>query len=368
MVKLSIQGHASSIDFAAIARTDATCLSLLERMTTKLKIPKERAPQILEAMMSRAVLRYGEHLIAGKTKLIDRIVELRNKLDDVYEAAFTYNAKKASGIDASSAAIEGNLQEISQLFEQLDADLKKLGQPWHEVDPPPGTGDVLSPLLDEIGGTKAKPAFPDTPRRTTTHDTTPGPTGSVRIESGRYKFKLLKDGSYKKLFTDKASAVFRIVGGKYVVDALDAAGRKIGQAIENTVLHTPYGRRFRTTALMQANHGYQNSIMTRLFKKFGYDGEAVPTIWMRNSRQGSPHGLVTAEQAARKSAGQASGVTLEKIREWTIADLRHGGVPDVNIAEYLLAIDNHFMVRVYPNIPANQRKALLGNWKAGAGL
>lgn len=363
----SFRGILSSLDLSRLAASEPTLVAAQRRMVERLGMSEARAARVTEAILGRALLRYGEHLIAGKGAIIDRVVELRGRLDDAYEAAFTFHAG-TGGAGSSRAVLDSALADISRLFDELDAELVKLGRPMHEIDPPPGVGDALAPLHAEVRATPRDPAFPDTPRRTTTHDTTPNDSGRTRITGGRYRFRRRRDGSYIKRFEDGASAVFRIENGRFRVEMFDAAGTRIGDAAEFAVLHTPYGRRPRTTALMQANHGYQNSTMSRLFGRYGYDGDAAPTIWMRDSRRGSPHGLVTAEQNTAKAARNASGVTLADIRRWTIQDLRHSGMPDAQIAEYLRAMDNHIMARVYPNIPANRRKALLGNWRAGAGL
>lgn len=367
MVMFSFRGILSSLDLAHMASTEPTLVALRRRMVERLGMSEHQAARVTEAILGRALLRYGEHLVAGKGTIIDRVIDLRTRLDDAFEAAFSFNPRAAGG-GTSRAALDTNLHEISRLFDELDAELTRLGRPMHEIDPPPGAGDTLAPLMAEIGAVPANPHFPHTTRRTPIHDTTPNEAGNVRIERGRYHFERQADGSFIKIFEDKASAVFRVENGRFRVEMFDPSGARIGEAAEYAVLHTPYGRRPRTTAMMQANHGYQNSTMTRLFQRFGYDGDAVPTIWMRDSRRGSPHGMVTAEQNAGKAVRNASGVTLADIRRWTVADLRHSGMPDAQIAEYIRAIDNHFMTRVYPNIPANQRTRLLGNWRPGAGL
>jgi hypothetical protein len=367
MVMFSFRGILTSLDLAHMASTEPTLVALRRRMVDRLGMSEHQASRVTEAILGRALLRYGEHLIAGRGAIVDRVIDLRMRLDDAFETAFAFNAR-TPGAGTSRATLDANLQEISRLFDQLDAEMTRLGRPLHEIDPPPGTGDTLRPLLDEVGTVPANPAFPHTQRRTPIHDTTPNASGTVRIESGRYRFTRQPDGSFLKTFDDGATAVFRVENGRFRVEMFEKGGARIGEAAEYAVLHTPYGRRPRTTAMMQANHGYQNSTMTRLFERYGYDGDAVPTIWMRDSRRGSPHGMVTAEQNAGKAMRNASGVTLADIRRWTVADLRHSGMPDAQIAEYIRAIDNHFMVRVYPNIPANRRTALLGNWRPGAGL
>jgi hypothetical protein len=364
-------GFRTSIDLAARVAADPSFVALMRRMRHELGMSEAQASRIAENIMGRMLLRFGNHLVAHKGAIIDRVIALRTELDEAFHQVMEFNGGPATS--ASRSAANDRLRRIGALLEELDAKMVELGRPLHEIDPPSGAGDALAPLRALVTATTPTLARAGTVVRTVTHDVTAsvsatGKRVSARILSGRYRFHQLADGSFIKYFADRSSAIFRVVGGRFHVELRNAAKQVIGHAVEFAVLHTPYGRRPYTTALMQANHGYQNSTMTRLFGTLGYDGNAVPTIWMRDSRHGSPHGMITAVQNAEKAVRNASGVTLEHIRDWTIADLRYSGMPDAHIVEYLRAIDDHFMRSVYPNIPVNQRKTLLGNWRPGAPL
>ena len=375
MARFSFRGILTSLDLAHMASTEPTLVALRRRMVERLGMSERQAGRVVENILGRALMRYGDHLVAGQSAVIDRVISLRGELDDAFHGAMEYNTRTATGTTGGAArpSLDAQLRRISSLLEDLDRELTKLGRPLHEIDPPPGSGDTMAPLHALVSGTAPTTARPGTVVRDVARDLTESVSATgrrvrARILSGRYRFRRNRDGSYTKYFDDGASARFRVENGRYRVEMFDASGAKIGEAHEFAVLMTPYGRRPRTTALMQANHGYQNSTMSALFGRYGYNGDAVPTVWMRDSRHGSPHGMVTAAQNSAKSARNASGVTLEMIREWTIADLRHAGMPDAQISAYLRAIDDHFMRNVYPNIPANRRTALLGNWRAGTGL
>lgn len=372
MARWSFRGALSSIDLAVIARTEPTLVALHRRMVDRLGMSDAQATRVVENILGRRLLRYGDHLVSVKGGLIDRVIALRNALDDAYDTAFSYVG--ATGTSGTRAVSDTSLSNLSRMFQELDDALEALGRPMHEIDPPSGSGDTLAALHAEVSGTTATPEAPGTVRRGVDEDALKARdslgrrTRTPRIEGGRYRFLRNADGSYTKMFADGASAIFHIEHGRYRVELIDAAGVKIGEAREFAVLPTPYGRRPPTTALMQANHGYQNSTMAALFGSYGYNGNAVPTIWMRDSRHGSPHGLVTAAQNSGKSARNGSGVTLAMIRRWTIADLRLAGMPDAHIAEYLAHIDDYFVRNVLPNIPVSEHARLLAGWTPRGGL
>jgi len=106
--------------------------------------------------------------------------------------------------------------------------------------------------------------------------------------------------------------------------------------------------------------------MTRVFggpNGYGYDGGSAPTIWLRNSRRGSPHGSITDVQKAQKSIRDRAGITYEQIRNWAVADLLITDMPHTKIQEYLAVFDAYFIETVMPNIPPGEYQRLLGNWR-----
>jgi hypothetical protein len=369
MGAFSFRGIVSAIDIAVIARTEPTLVALQRRMVHEMEpgLSPEQAARVTESIIGRALLRYGDHLVASKSEVLNRVIALRNELDDAYDAAFSYGGSTSPA--AARATLETRLRNIDRLLNELDTEMTKLGAPMHELDAPPGAGDAAAALHAEIAGIAPTRALTDADRRMIDEDVLKGRdsrgyrTRTPRLEGGRYRFTRNADGSYTKTFDDGASAVFHIEGGRYRVETFGPPPGKVSTGVirENDVLTTPYGRLPRLTALVQANHGYQNSTMAQLFGAFGYDGNAVPTIAMRNSRRGSPHGLVTNAQNAGKTMRNAPGTTLLHIRRWTIADLKMAGVPDHQIAAYLTAMDDYFVQNVLPNIPADRRPGLLGD-------
>jgi hypothetical protein len=370
----SLRGHSGSFDMRAILRSDEGLAAVQRRMIDELGIEAGRAERILTDMLGRALLRHGDHLVAARSALVDRVIGLRNQLDALYSTALNFNAQSGRGarVDSGTASLDDQLRQIDGMYRELDDALTDLGKPFDEVAPPPGVAnDVPAVLGDEIG--RSTPSTRTQPERPVTHDTTPqGASGRVRIETGRYRFarEVTADGRtvYRRSFEDGASVTFEIQNGQYRLETFDAAGNRTSSFGEYDILHSPYGRRPRTTAIMQAHHGMQNSLMTQLFGNFGYNGNAAPTIWLRNSRSGSPHGSITAVQNGQRSTRNAAGTTYSDIRRWALDDLLMTDMPRHKIEEYLAGFDHFFETTVLPNIPEAQRPALLGDWTPRLGL
>jgi len=373
-IALTLRGVASSFDLRAILRSDEGFTALRRRMVNELDIPAARADRILQDMLGRALLRHGDHLVAARSALVDQVIALRGRLDTLFSSALNFSSRSGSGhrIDANVASLDDQLRQIDSIYAQLDDKLTELGRPFDEVEPPPDlTNDVPDVLTSEIGGRSASTRTQ--PRRDVNEDVTPqGSRGRIRIESGRYRFKRtqMPDGRtvYTRTFSDGASVNFEVRNGQYRVETFDASGQRTASFGEYDILHTPYGRRPRTTAIMQAHHGMQNSLMRDLFGDYGYNGDAAPTIWLRNSRSGSPHGSITAVQNGQKSGRNVAGTTYQDIRNWALDDLLMTNMPRQKIEEYLAAFDHFFETTVLPNIPEADRPALLGGWTPRLGL
>jgi hypothetical protein len=87
--------------------------------------------------------------------------------------------------------------------------------------------------------------------------------------------------------------------------------------------------------------------MKSTFGEFGYDRDAVPTIWLKDSTADSPHGIITAAQNGRSPTGIPS---YEQIRSWGVEDMQKAGVPSGSIDEYLAANDGYFRHNVLPKM------------------
>lgn len=367
-IAFNLRGVAGSFDLRAIIRSDEGLAAVQRRMVNELDIPAGRAERILQDMLARALLRHGDHLIAGRSALVDQVITLRTQLDNLYGSILNFASQSGTGqrSGASAGSVDDQIRQLDGIYSQLDDRLTELGKPFHEVEPPSGlTHDVPEVLGAEIDGRTASTRTQD--ERPIDMDTTPqGASRRIRIESGRYRFTrtVHADGrvTYRRDFVDGASVEFEVHNGQYRVTTFDNAGQRTSSFGEYDILHTPYGRRPRTTAIMQAHHGLQNSLMTALFGRFGYNGNSAPTIWLRNSRRGSPHGTITAVQNGQKSARNAAGTTYSDIRNWALDDLLMTNMPRHKIEEYLAALDHYFESAVLPNIPDADRAALLGDW------
>jgi len=373
-MSFTLRGVAGSFDMRAILRSDEGLAAVQRRMVNELGIDAARAERILTDVLGRALLRHGDHLIAGRSALVDRVIALRGQLDTVYSTILNFDARSGQGhrIGPDTASLDAQLRQIDGIYRDLDDALTDLGKPFDEVAPPPGVAnDVPRVLGDEIGSSTASTRTQT--ERPVTHDTTPqGASNRIRIETGRYRFArdVTPDGRtvYRRSFEDGASVTFEVRDGRYRVETFDPSGNRSSSFGEYDILHSPYGRRPRTTAIMQAHHGMQNSLMTRLFGDFGYNGNAAPTIWLRNSRSGSPHGSITAVQNGQRSTRNAAGVSYSDIRRWALDDLLVTDMPRTKIEEYLGAFDHYFESAVLPNIPQGQRAAVLGDWVPRVGL
>src|SRR5262249_18695670 len=134
---------------------------------------------------------------------------------------------------------------------------------------------------------------------------------------------------------------------------------------EFDTLNDAYRNKPPSSRVMQAHHGCQNELMARLFGKRGYDGEEVPTIWLRDSTGASPHGIIThAMQNANKQARlEAPDLTYGKIRDIAASDLKAAGAPDAAIHDYMKAIDAYFDANIRPKLKARGELDLVGDLK-----
>jgi len=398
--RFSLHGVAGHFDLPRMIRGNRRYQQTRNRMINELNIPEARADRILEDMLGNALLRHGDHLLTVKGAIVDRVVQIRSELDTLFGTVLEFNPRNnADGSAGSRASLDEQIRQLDQHYSDLDQALQDLGIPFHEMQPPPAVADGVHPAFrQEIDG--VTPMTQRQADRPIEYDTSrpPPETGlgqRIRIETGRYTFSrnVLPDGrvQWTRSFEDGASVRFEVEGGRYRVETYDASGRRTHEFGEYDILHDAYRTRPRTTAIMQAHHGMQNSLMKQLFEDFGYDGNAVPTIWLRNSRRGSPHGIITDIQNASKpsraadavnnprAAGQAApgaaplearglaGTTYADIRRWALADLLMTDMPRNRIDEYLAVFDRYFERNVLPNIPADQRAALLGNWPPAGG-
>jgi len=373
-VIFSFRGIVSAFDPRSVARSDRAFMRLRRVMTEELGLSATRADRLLDEMLLRALTRWGDDVIRGRSAVLDRVVDLRNRLDNLYHEILSFNNRTGTHSTArvpssGRSSVRDQLREIDQLIQQLDAELATLGQPLENMLPSStARRDVVAETSDEISRAGRSTRRPGHEHRDVAADT-------VR-EVGRRRSRLARKGfvnhppgqdtTFRRTFSDGSWAEFTIEGGRYRVRTRDASGVEIEFA-EYDILRSPYASRPLTTSLMQAHHGMQNSLMTRLFSRFGYSGEAAPTIWLRNSRRGSPHGAITAVQNSTRSTRASSRTTLSDIRRWAIEDLRLTHMPEDRITQYLREFDEYFARTVLPQMSAADRSRFLGDWRPPSG-
>lgn len=366
---------ACSIDPRRIAESDATFRRLRSRMVDELGIDPARADRLLDDMLARALTRFGDQFVLGKSELLDQVVDLRDRLDTLYHQVLNFDRRSGAvstlRVDPSGrASIQEQLRQIDALYRELDDALERLGRPLESLLPAPGaarsiaddTADEIARLIDDARQAGRLVRRPGHGHRDIGLDITQG-----RLSRRGFTEVPGSNGTaFTRSFADGSTATFRMENGRYVVTTRDAGG------VETTfrefdLLSTPYARRPFTTSLMQAHHGLQNSLMTTLFERFGYDGGAAPTIWLRNSRRGSPHGAITATQNSHGATRRTTLTTLADIRRVAIEDLALTDMPHDMITAYIRAFDEYFEAAVLPQIPAADRARLLGAWRPSSG-
>jgi hypothetical protein len=364
---------AKSIDLRQLVQSDQSFRKLRARMVDELGLEPHRADRILDDMMARAMTRFGDNFVRGKSHLLDQVVDLRDRLDTLYHSVL--NFERRSGPDTGRVdlgqhgSIADQLRQIDALYRQIDDTLDQLRKPLKDFVPwGEDSRNVATETLDEVRRIIRNAEDAGTVIRRPGHD-------HRDIELDISQGRLTRRGfdevegsngrSFTRVFAEGSEATFTIENGRYRVHARDAAGVETSFG-EYDILQTPYARRPLTTSLMQAHHGLQNSLMTDLFGDFGYDGNAAPTIWLRNSRAGSPHGAITATQNSFRTARRTTATTLSSLREIAIRDLALTDMPHDKITAYIRAFDEYFEHAVLPQIPADQRWKL-GDWKPPSG-
>ncbi|MEQ8766303.1 MAG: hypothetical protein RL885_20480 [Planctomycetota bacterium] len=371
-MRFSFQGFASGLDPRRLVASDVSFQRLRRRMIEDLGLEPTHADRVLDDVLARQLTRFGDQVVAGRSKLLGSVVELRDRLDGLYHDVLSF--ERRSGPDTGrierGASVSDQLLEIDRLYREIDEKLDQLGRPLHELTPSDAatrnvaeqTRDDIRRIVDEAGDSGRLKRRPGHDHRDIGRDVTEG-----RLSRRRFQEVEGSNGTaFQRTFADGSTATFRVENGRYVVTTRDASGTETTFR-EYDLLTTPYARRPLTTSLMQAHHGLQNSLMTDLFGQFGYDGGAAPTIWLRNSRRGSPHGAITATQNSHRAVRRTSLTTLSDIRRIAIEDLALTEMPHDLITAYIRAFDEYFEQAVLPKMSASDRARLLGNWQPPSG-
>ncbi|NMQ29749.1 hypothetical protein E4Q23_19445 [Candidatus Accumulibacter phosphatis] len=373
---------------AAEATIEVESSSLLVKMRNRLQKPprslsEAEATRIVEDVAIVGLTRLGRAFESLKGKHIDNVLNLRNEIDGLFHEVFV--AKGSGTDDAVRKALDARLPRIKQLYAELDTAIQDATQPLAKLK-----------LVEEDAALRAK--VEDIPAGKTSAKERKIEADQAR-EMGRRTDRLRRKGfrkyndGFKVKFADGAETVLKVKNGRYVAEIWDqGVGKGSPRRFEEfTVSIDPYKTDFRTTSVLQRNHVVQDSLMKKLFGPFGYDSDAVPTIWMRDSRTDSPHYKVTGQQRAYKTgsgsviddaAKRASQLKSKKVsaippNKLTLAEMQRMGVeqmksvgcPPEAIVAYLKHFDRVFEAGVYQRLKATLSESdvasLLGDWKPG---
>jgi len=396
-VKFSLKGSAGILEVALETGSSRSVHDLREALGNR-GIKGAEAERIIEDVIVSGITRISRQFERIKSKHIDTVLKLRSEIDALYHDIFIgQEAGTRAGVKKAVEARSGNLKA---LYGELDKAIGEATLPLEKMkllEEMKVAAEVDEGLVGVVKGVEAE-NLPHG-QRAVSADLKREGRGKTRL--GRKGFKAY-EGGYKIRFADGAETVLKIENGWYVAEIFTPPGVNGGRKTviqEFSVSHEPYKLDYKTTSVLQRNHVCQNSLMQKLFGPFGYDGNSVPTIWMRDSRTGSPHGKVTAgqrsyktqqgamidasEQAAKSmgkgggSAGARSQLNLGEIQRMGIAQMKGAGCPDAAIAEYLRSFNRNFEARVLPNMQGRvqsgrmtqaQLDSLLGDWKPGTGI
>ncbi|MDK1376444.1 hypothetical protein QN222_18330 [Sinorhizobium sp. 6-70] len=325
----------------------------------------------------------GDHYVAVRGAQIDRVFKLRDELETIYRKVMHF------GDDAPSKAdLEAQLAGLVKKYKEIDDALADASRPLEPFTLPPAARDEFAKTFADAltgGGGKPLKNFPEQPTQATVRPHSadfadasgrmPGDPG-YRIKESRAFIKEWgqdpqRPGVYLRKFADGSSAELTIVDGKYNIKTTMPDGTTL-TIREGQVNVDPYARKISTTSLMNAHHGVQAHPMKAVFGDFGYDPDAAPTIWLRNSRAGSPHGRITAiegrtglhpsEPGSKMSATEIKQATYADMRRTAAAEMRTIGRSEQEIREYLTAHDRYFIDNILPKVKAAGKTGLLGDW------
>lgn len=396
MKVFSLKGLSSTVEIAVDKESSKVVRDLRESLA-KRKVPPEAAERLIDDLLLTALTRLGRNFERVKGKHIDTVVKLRGELDGLFAEMFV--AEGAGSKAGMQKALESRLPKIKQHYAELD---KAIADATLPLDKMHLATEADEAMLKAVQGVEKA----DLPQgwRPVSEDLAKEAKYEHRIARKlRDGFEKLADGGFKTRFADGTETVLRIKNDRYTAEIFQGgmkAGKEPIRVQEYQLSIDPYGvKGLPCTGLLQRNHVVQNAMMEKLFGAFGYDGNKVPTMWLRNSRTGSPHGKVTANQrkfntelgsavddaeriAKQMQRGKTADLSpgkmnLGELQSRGIAEMRALGANDAEIAAYLKQFDRHFSDTVLPKLQEAvkakkmsqaQMDSLLGEWKPGAGL
>lgn len=364
----------------------------LRKALEKKGVHGAEAERVIDDLLVSGLTRMARHFERIKAKHIDTVVNLRAELDGLYHDIFIgEHAGTQAGL---KQAIDSRIGKIQAKYAELDKALAEATLPLEHMKLAAEADDAALAAVKKV----EPEALPHADR----------PLAKDLAREGRGRSRLRRKGfepfkgGYKVKFADGAETVLSIKNNRYTAEIYPPPGIKGGKPTvisEFQLSRDRYSTDLKTTSILQRNHVFQNSLMEKLFGRFGYDGGTVPTVWLRDSKTGSPHGQVTAQQrgfktrsgthidgaeaAARKmargdkAAAAPSQLNLAEIQRQGIAQMRSIGCPDEVIAQYMREFNRHFEATVLKDLNSRvasgkmtqaQVDSLLGGWKPGVGI
>ncbi|MBS0290799.1 MAG: hypothetical protein JSS07_12290 [Proteobacteria bacterium] len=387
MRRFTLKGLFGAAEAPVEIESSATLLRMRERLTgPPHNLAKGEATRLVEDVAIAGLTRMGRAFELIKGRHVDTVIRLRNEIDALFHDVFT---TKNSGTDqAVRKALENRRPQIAKLYQELDAAMEEATKPLSKMKLGSEDDAALRKAVEDLPANKK--LAEDRPIK-----------ADQRIEPGTSKSRLGRKGfePYENGFKVKiggGETVLKIENGKYVAEIWPGeAGKGTPRRIEEHSLSLdPYKTPYGTTSVLQRNHVVQNSLMEKLFGPFGYDKDRVPTIWMRDSRTGSPHHQVSAQQrafkngsgnliddAARRATQLKAGkpqpvppnkLNLAELQRIGVAQMKSVGCPTKVIVDYLNAFDQVFKRDVLPKLEASLSKedvkSLLGDWTPQRGI
>ena len=366
-----------------VARAIEASPSLKKLKTRLVQMHGPHGEEVIEDMVTWVMRHAGDHYVTVQGAKIDKVFKIRGELEAIYKSVMKF------GDDAvSKAELETQFGKLVKKYKEIDDALADASKPLEPFVLPPAKQDEFAKKFkDALTDPQGKPlkAFPEQPSQAAVRPHSadfldnagkkPGDAGYKFSDSRAFRKEWGPDpqrpGVYLRSFADGSKAELSLVDGKYNVKTTLADGTTVNIR-EGQVSVDPYARKVSTTSLLNAHHGVQAHPMKEVFGKFGYDPDAAPTIWLRNSRAGSPHGRITAiegrtglhpgEPGSKMSAGEIKNATYADMRRTAAAEMRTVGRSEQEIREYLAAHDRYFINNILGKVKAAGKTDLLGNW------
>lgn len=379
MKLFSLKGFTGSAEIA-IDKAGSKVIHDLRAAMEARNIPNAAAERLIDDLLLTALTRIGRKFEAVKGAHIDAVLRLRGELDSLFVDIFM---NERAGTKAQvNAALDAHLPAINARYAQLETALAEATLPLGNMKLAVEMDSAAVKAVSEVSPAN----LPHNARPVSADQAIEQGSRISRMErkvrggrKGKLKdFEALADGGFK-VKIDDGETVLRVVNGRYHAEIYPPPGMASGKppirVSEFQVSIDPYGTRLAATALLQRNHVVQNAPVAALFGAFGYDGNRFPTMWLRNSKTGSPHGRVTSNQRqAKTEMGTGFQKTnLGDLQRRGIAEMRALGASDADIAQYMSRWDAQFRQDVLPrlqqsNLSPSQIKALLGDWDPMTGL